>query len=59
MNATQKKMAKKILDTIDGPNFDLWYKGKFEDYIGDSNPKYNGGQTEETVLSDIVKLFRL
>lgn len=59
MNARQKKMAEKILNTLEGARFEDWYKGLFEDYIGDSDPKYNGGQTKETVLDKITELFRL
>ena len=54
MNAKQKKLAEKILDTLEGARFEDWYNGSFEDYIGDSDPKYNGGQTNETVLVKIT-----
>ena len=59
MNAKQKKLAEKILDTLEGARFEDWYNGLFEDYIGDSDPKYNGGQTNETVLVKITELFKL
>ncbi len=58
MNEEQRKLAEKILDTLDNSRFADWYvDGDFDNFL--NNEGCDGAPTRESILTDIVRLFRL